>query len=90
MSLHIQNPDTAALAPLDAGMLSAQPTIDLLRLLIRVAAALCLRAWRGMNRFRRRIASRCELAQLDERTLRDVGLRREQVIAEIRKGLWEG
>jgi uncharacterized protein YjiS (DUF1127 family) len=39
---------------------------------------------------RRRARSRAELAALDERTLRDIGLTRADVWAELDKPFWRG
>lgn len=47
-----------------------------------VGALGCIREWR------RRARSRAELAALDDRTLRDIGLTRADVWAEIDKPFW--
>lgn len=43
----------------------------------------------ALRRWRRRIEERAELARLDERTLRDIGVTRAEVIAVIDKPFWK-
>lgn len=53
----------------------------------RVRAAL-VDAWSLVREWRRRARSRTELAALDDRTLRDIGLSRADVWSEIDKPFW--
>lgn len=89
MTVQLRNPAEEALAALGIGNLSGQPATTLLRLGLRVAAALSLRAWRILCRLPRRIEARWELARLDDATLHDIGLRRDQIERELKKWLWQ-
>ena len=53
----------------------------------RVRAAL-VRAFDLLREWRRRVRSRAELAALDDRMLRDIGLNRADVWFEIDKPFW--
>lgn len=53
----------------------------------RVRAVL-VGAWSLVREWRRRARSRAELAALDDRTLRDIGLTRADVWQEIDKPFW--
>jgi uncharacterized protein YjiS (DUF1127 family) len=52
------------------------------------AVALVHRAVRTVELWRRRAAMRGDLACLDDRMLKDIGMSREQALAEARKPFW--
>lgn len=54
----------------------------------RLPKAVCLRAIDVLCEWRRRSRDRPQLALLDDRILRDIGLSRGDVLAEINKPFW--
>ncbi len=59
---------------------NSQPTSHFSQAFARLGATL--------GRWRKRIEEREQLARLDERSLRDIGLSRSAIEAELRKPFW--
>ncbi len=62
--------------------------IDCGRLIISQEPDLLSRALSALRRWRRRIVEREQLARLDERALRDIGVTPAQAYFEVNKPFW--
>ncbi len=90
MAEHSHDLLTEALPGLSAKHLSAQPAGTLLRMLVRVGLALCLRIGQVCRQGRSRFTERRALRQLDAHLLRDIGLSKHEADQETGKWFWEG